>query len=137
MQPVMNFEKGFCNYDCTVCTEVCPNDALKPLSIKEKHETQVGKVVFVKERCVVYANGTSCGACSEHCPRQAVAMVDYKDGLTIPQIDASICVGCGGCEHICPVRPRAIYVEGNPVHEKAQAIKEQEKDNIEIDNFGF
>ena len=28
MQPMMYFEKGFCNYDCTVCGDVCPNGCL-------------------------------------------------------------------------------------------------------------
>jgi ferredoxin len=138
MQPLMDFEKGFCNYDCTVCTEICPNDALKPLTKKEKHLTQMGKVIFIRERCVVYKNETSCGACSEHCPTQAVKMVDYKDGLTIPQIDVSICVGCGGCEHICPVRPyRAIYIEGNETHQQATPIKQEEQDKTEVEDFGF
>ncbi|MDR0619625.1 MAG: 4Fe-4S dicluster domain-containing protein [Bacteroidales bacterium] len=138
MQPVMDFEKGFCNYDCTICTEICPNDALKPLTKEQKHLTQIGKVVFILERCVVYKNEASCGACSEHCPTQAVKMVNYKNGLTIPQIDTSICVGCGGCEHICPVRPyRAIYVEGSKVHEQAVPIKLEERDDMKINDFGF
>jgi formate hydrogenlyase subunit 6/NADH:ubiquinone oxidoreductase subunit I len=134
----MDFERGFCNYDCTVCTEICPNDALKPLTKEQKHLTQMGKVVFRRERCVVYKFETSCGACSEHCPTQAVKMVDYKDGLTIPEIDTSICVGCGGCEHICPVRPhRAIYVEGSKVHEQATPIKQEKQDDTKVDDFGF
>ena len=41
MQPMMYFDKGFCNYDCTVCSDVCPNGAILPLSIEEKHRTQV------------------------------------------------------------------------------------------------
>ncbi|MDR2557128.1 MAG: 4Fe-4S dicluster domain-containing protein [Bacteroidales bacterium] len=138
MQPLMDFEKGFCNYDCTICTTVCPNDALKPLTKEQKHLTQMGKVVFRRERCVVYKYETSCGACSEHCPTQAVKMVDYKDGLTIPQIDTSICVGCGGCEHICPVRPhRAIYVEGNTIHQQAVPITHEKQSNTEVEDFGF
>ncbi len=32
MQPMMFFEKGFCNYDCVVCSTVCPNGALKSLN---------------------------------------------------------------------------------------------------------
>ena len=62
----------------------------------------MGYVVFIEENCIVYTDGTSCGACSEHCPTQAVAMVPYKDGLTIPHVNKEICVGCGGCEYVCP-----------------------------------
>ena len=138
MMPVMYFEKGFCNYDCTICANVCPNNALTPLTVEQKNRLQVGKVVFVPELCVVNTKGTSCGACSEHCPTQAVKMIPYKNGLTIPFVDASICVGCGGCEFICPVRPsRAIYVEGNRVHQQARAFEVEKKEEKEITDFGF
>jgi len=138
MMPIMYFEKGFCNFDCTICANVCPNNALTPLTVEQKHRLQVGKVVFAPELCVVNTKGTSCGACSEHCPTQAVKMIPYKNGLTIPFVDADICVGCGGCEFICPVRPqRAIYVEGNRVHQQARAFEVEKKEEKEITDFGF
>jgi ferredoxin len=65
-------------------------------------------------------------------------MIPYKNGLTIPAIDDKICVGCGGCEFICPVRPqRAIYVEGNKVHLKARAFDVEQNDEKVITDFGF
>lgn len=65
-------------------------------------------------------------------------MVPYKDGLTIPQVNTEICVGCGGCEYVCPARPfRAIYIEGNPVQKEAKPFKETETEKIEVDDFGF
>lgn len=138
MAPMMHFEKGFCNFDCVDCSNVCPNGALIPLSVEQKHRLQVGKVVFKPEICVVHTDGTSCGACSEHCPTQAVKMVPYKNGLTEPFIDEDICVGCGGCEYICPVRPqRAIYVKGNKVHQQAKAFVVEKKEEQEITDFGF
>lgn len=136
MQPTVSFEKGFCNFDCTVCGDVCPNGAILPISVEQKHLTQMGYVVFIEENCIVYTDGTSCGACSEHCPTQAVAMVPYKDGLTIPHVNKEICVGCGGCEYVCPARPfRAIYIEGNPVQKEAKPFKESEEHKVEIDDF--
>jgi ferredoxin len=138
MMPVMYFEKGFCNFDCTICANVCPNDALTSLTVEQKHRLQVGRVVFEPELCIVHTEGTSCGACSEHCPTQAVKMVPYKNGLTVPFIDAELCVGCGGCEFICPVRPqRAIYVEGNKIHQQAKAFAVEKKEEKEITDFGF
>lgn len=138
MQPTVFFEKGFCNYDCTVCGDVCPNGAIKPLTVEQKHLTQMGKVVFIEENCIVLTDGTSCGACSEHCPTQALSMVPYKDGLTIPHINTDICVGCGGCEYVCPARPfRAVYIEGNEVQQEAQPFKETKEENVEVEDFGF
>ena len=70
--------------------------ALLPLTKEEKHKLQMGRVVFVRENCIVNTDETSCGACSEHCPTQAVTMIPYKNGLTIPSVNPDICVGCGG-----------------------------------------
>ena len=138
MQPMVYFDKGFCNFDCTVCGDVCPNGAITHLTKEEKHLTQMGYVVFIRKYCIVRTEGTSCGACSEHCPTQAIAMVPYRDGgLTIPKVNVDICVGCGGCEFICPSYPKAVRIEGNPVQKAAQPFEEEEKKEVDFDGFGF
>jgi polyferredoxin len=68
MQPVMDYHKSFCTYNCTVCTEICPTYALKPLLLEAKKLTQLGKVNFIKDNCIVKTEKTACGACSEACP---------------------------------------------------------------------
>lgn len=137
MQPKLYFDHGFCNYDCTVCGDVCPSGAILPLTKEEKHTTQMGQVHFILENCIVYYDETSCGACSEHCPTQAVSMVPYKGSLTIPHIEPEICVGCGGCEYVCPAIPyKAIYVEGVSVHNKLE-FEHEEQEEVIIDDFGF
>ncbi|MBQ2849982.1 MAG: 4Fe-4S binding protein, partial [Thermoguttaceae bacterium] len=56
MQPRVVFSlEHFCNFDCVICGEVCPAGAILPLKMEEKHLTQMGRVVFIKENCVVYA----------------------------------------------------------------------------------
>lgn len=138
MQPRLDFTYGFCNYDCTKCCDVCPAGALLPLPKEEKQLKQMGHVVFIKENCIVYAKETSCGACSEHCPTQALHMIPYKGTLTIPEADVTLCVGCGGCEFICPARPfRAVYIEGHPVHTEARPVEKQESVEVENVDFGF
>ncbi|MDR3234764.1 MAG: 4Fe-4S dicluster domain-containing protein [Planctomycetaceae bacterium] len=143
MQPIIKFANGFCNYDCTICSRICPTHALKGLKVDEKHATQIGRVVFLKENCVVPNQETNCGACAEHCPTGAVKMQPYGDpqkSLTIPVIDPDLCVGCGACEHICPVKPfRAIYVDGLKQHGQAKpAYDPNEKQKEEkLEDFGF
>lgn len=122
-QPLMDFDRSFCAYDCTVCGDVCPTGALTSLPLEKKQTTRAGMVNFFKGRCVVHVEGTSCGACAEHCPTQAVHMVPYRRDLTIPEVDPDLCIGCGACEFICPVRPdKAIVVDGLEVHELAKPV---------------
>lgn len=137
MQPKLYFDHGFCSYDCTVCGDICPTGAILPLTKEEKHHTQMGQVNFILENCIVYYDETSCGACSEHCPTQAVSMVPYKGSLTIPHIEPSICVGCGGCEYVCPAIPfKAIYVEGLKEQQTIELVHEEKVEHV-IDDFGF
>ena len=138
MLPVMDYDISFCNYECTVCSEVCPNGALMPLQVEEKKVTQIGKANFFRERCITVVNGTDCGACNEHCPTKAVRMVPYnEEGQRVPEVDLSLCIGCGGCEYICPTRPRAIIVYGNPEHETVKLPEKQVQEKKEVDDFGF
>ncbi|MBN3036699.1 MAG: 4Fe-4S binding protein [Bacteroidales bacterium] len=120
MQPFMDYGASFCNFECTVCGEVCPTGAILPMTPEEKKQIQLGTARFIKDNCVVYTDGTACGACSEHCPTKAVQMVPYWGGLTIPKVTPEICVGCGACEFACPTTPKSIYVEGHTVHQQAR-----------------
>lgn len=138
MQPRMDYHTSYCNYDCTKCGEVCPTGAILPLEKETKKLTRLGYVHFEMQNCVVYTDNTACGSCAEHCPTQAVRMVPYKNGLTIPETHHSICIGCGACEYACPVRPyRAIYVDGIAVHNIAKEPHFDELDVKVPDEFPF
>jgi ferredoxin len=131
MAPRMDNNIGYCNYECTKCGEVCPSGAIMPLSKKEKKLTQIGIVHFEKDRCIVITENKSCGSCSEHCPTQAVHMVPYKGSLTLPETEQDICIGCGACEHACPVEPEvAIFVVSNLIHKTA---KEPVSEKIKVE----
>jgi len=117
MQPFMDYYASFCDHECTKCGEVCPSGAILPLSVKEKQITQIGVSRFEKQNCVIYINERTCGNCAVHCPTQAIRMVPYKDGLTLPEITPDVCIGCGACEWACPVTPyKAIVIDGNSEH---------------------
>lgn len=119
LQPTMDYQAGYCDYECTACGQVCPTGAIDLLGLDVKQRVQIGIVKLVTDRCIVYDRKEECGACMEVCPTHAVHAVEL-DGLQHPQIKAEHCIGCGRCEYVCPVTPTAIFVEG--LREHAQAL---------------
>lgn len=131
LQPWQDFSVSFCSYNCSNCSQVCPTGAIEPISEEQRRTVRTGVAHFFEDLCVVKTKGTPCGACNEHCPTQAVRMVPWKNNLTIPEVDTELCIGCGGCEFICPVRPaKAIVVDGLPIHERAQAVDRGESNTV-------
>ncbi len=138
MQPRLDFNKSFCNFDCVVCTEVCPTGAIIKQTQEQKQVIQIGVAHFILESCVVVVNRTACGACSEHCPTKAVEMIEWDD-MKIPLVNPELCIGCGACEFACPTVPfKAIYVESNHIHLEAIPVANNEGPRKEIlDGFPF
>lgn len=113
LKPRLDAQTGFCNFDCIRCGEVCPTGAIQLFPLKKKKQTQMGQAQFIKKNCVVETDKKDCGACAEHCPTKAVRMVPFEGKLKIPELKNKYCIGCGACEHICPVQPhKAIFVDG-------------------------
>jgi len=137
--PKMDYMRSFCNYECVICSEVCPTGAIRKITTDEKKQIQIGKVWLRKKPCIVYDQKTDCGACSEHCPTKAVYMVPYH-GLFAPEVDPSICVGCGACQYVCPTIPdKAIMVVPHAIHRQAQlpANEEIPDEVLPSDEFPF
>jgi NAD-dependent dihydropyrimidine dehydrogenase PreA subunit len=141
MQPRMDYINGFCNFECTACTDVCPSGAILPQNLETKKTIQLGKAKVIKENCVVHAEGTDCGACAEHCPTKAVKMIfDPEINKKAPVVTEDYCIGCGACEFACPTKPyKAIYVVSNITHAIAQKPVEEKLDqNIDMkEDFPF
>lgn len=119
LQPELSYERGYCRPECVRCSEVCPTDAIRPITREEKSSIRIGHAVWVRENCLAASEGVQCDNCARHCPTGAIRMVDNPDGKQqIPAIDTTRCIGCGACEYLCPSRPfSAIYVEGNSTHQ--------------------
>lgn len=107
-QPQLDFRFGYCLPTCVKCGTVCPTDAIAPLQADTKRDSHVGRAVWKKSLCLRTTSSDACTACVRKCPVQAIHLV-----AGFPVVDAVACVGCGACEHVCPVRPvTAIAVEG-------------------------
>ncbi|MBN2317714.1 MAG: 4Fe-4S binding protein [Acidobacteria bacterium] len=111
--PVLVPRIGYCEYYCSLCTQVCPTGAIKELGIREKVKVRIGSAWINKNRCIPYVLGEPCTVCEEQCPTSPKAIiftemdVSLPDGnwtiQEVPVVDPDICIGCGICETKCPV----------------------------------
>jgi len=117
MEPEMSFQDGYCRPECNVCSTVCPAGAIRPVDVGAKLGMHIGTAHVNLESCVVSTDGVSCGNCARHCPVGAIRMVESAYEHKIPVVNEEICIGCGACENLCPVRPvSAITDNGLQIH---------------------
>ena len=78
----------------------------EPVVVKESSEPPEARPDMAaepyNERCL--ARNCGCFACVERCEPQAI-MVIPGEGI---RIDRTLCTGCGTCEYVCPVVPKAV-----------------------------
>ncbi len=110
--PLLMARLGYCEYNCTLCGQVCPTGAIRRLPLEEKRKVVIGLAVFDKDRCLPFAKGEECLVCEEHCPTGEKAIVfDERElfvagetkRLKLPRVVEKRCIGCGICETRCPL----------------------------------
>ncbi len=107
-KPHLDFSKGFCNFDCTACSSVCPEGAILPISRPDKQRTQIALASFHSERCIVHCRQNECGACTEHCPTKALSTFEGK----VPSCDTNACIACNSCVQVCPQHAISLVPDG-------------------------
>ena len=124
--PILNMKIGYCELNCTLCGQVCPTGAIQRITIEEKtgvgtHAEQgpvrLGTAFYDHGRCLPWSMETPCVVCEEVCPVSPKAIfsrevtIIKRDGNPItlrrPYVDPALCIGCGICEHECPVTDEA------------------------------
>lgn len=125
--PVAIMRQGYCEYNCNLCGQVCPTEAILPLPLEQKKHTPMGLAYFDKNLCIPYAQNKDCIVCEEHCPTPDKAIkfeikeVLLADGsikmVKYPFVIKELCIGCGICEDKCPL-PGAPGIFVNTDNEK-------------------
>ncbi len=122
--PILLNRIGYCEFNCVLCSQVCPTGAIEKLSIEKKvgrqpfkNPLKIGTAFYDRGRCLPWAMNTECIVCEEVCPTSPKAIwfenveVKLRDGkskqLKLPHLEPELCIGCGICENKCPVQDRA------------------------------
>jgi polyferredoxin len=122
--PVLVPRIGYCEPNCTLCSQVCPTGAIWEITVAEKNAKnpiRIGTAFYDRGRCLPWGMATECIVCEEWCPTSPKAIylvpaeVTDAQGQTKtvkqPYVEPKRCTGCGACEFACPVKGLpAIYV---------------------------
>jgi ferredoxin len=129
--PVVVPHIGYCEPTCVLCGQACPVGAIWELTPKEKgwvigtatdaKPVRIGTAFYDRSRCLPWAMATDCIVCEEWCPTSPKAIylrpaevIDAQGNvkqLRQPWVNPERCVGCGACEHACPVQDQpAVHV---------------------------
>lgn len=121
--PILDMRLGYCELNCTLCGQVCPTGAIQRITVEQKlglgefselGPIRIGTAFYDWGRCLPWAMDIPCLVCQEVCPVSPKAIftrtvtVKRRDGTVVelkrPFVDPTKCIGCGICEHSCPVK---------------------------------
>ena len=110
--PLLVPRLGYCDFSCNTCGQICPVQAIPPLSLEEKQSQVIGKAYIDENRCIAWSDHQECIVCEEMCPLPEKAIqLEEKDvwavdnsvtKVKLPHVLRDRCIGCGICEYKCP-----------------------------------
>ena len=116
LTPMLVPSLGYCDCSCNACGQICPSGAIPALSLEEKRKAVIGTAYVDFDRCL------RCFACERMCPVGAIEMGTVEGrgkSVVFPKVVPELCIGCGMCEYICPMRLTGeaairVYAPGSP-----------------------
>ena len=96
--PAIDFSLGACTF-CGDCVEACESDAL----FMNGSEQAWNISVKISDDCLSL-KGVTCRSCSDSCEQEAISFKYQLGGISEPATSKSLCIGCGACVAICPVK---------------------------------
>lgn len=93
--PCIDFSQGGCTF-CQLCVSACEPRALDPT-----WGSPWTWRALVDDSCLA-GQGVYCRACGDYCDAHAIRFRLQIGGRALPDIDPSLCTGCGACQAPCP-----------------------------------
>ena len=96
--PEIDFLRGECTF-CRACLDACTPAALQaPANTLPWHY-----VAVIEETCLAWDN-VVCRTCGDLCEAGAIRFRPQLGQAARPEIDLTLCTGCGACVAPCPSR---------------------------------
>jgi ferredoxin-type protein NapG len=90
---------------CLLCEDFPCVAACEPGALRDDALAVLG-AARVQELDCLNRLGSPCSVCVERCPVPgAISLAG-----TVPQVNESLCTGCGQCQHVCPAPQNAILM---------------------------
>ncbi|HFD78992.1 MAG TPA: ferredoxin-type protein NapF [Gammaproteobacteria bacterium] len=96
--PEPDFSAAECLF-CEDCVGACRPRALR----KEPGQRPWTLQAVVDAGSCIAFRGVACRSCVDPCESRAIRMPPRPGGISVPEIDAALCSGCGACYGVCPV----------------------------------
>lgn len=68
----MTYERGYCQLECTKCSEVCLAGAIRLITHPDKSSFQIGYAILIRKNCVPLTDGKEYDNYARHCPTKAI-----------------------------------------------------------------
>ncbi len=108
--PQVDFSRGGCLL-CGDCVRACRQEAFTST------EAQAWTLsAAIGESCLSF-QGVECRSCGDHCETPAIRFQPQIAAAARPELDATLCSGCGACVAVCPAG--AIFMQRPTQHQIA------------------